>query len=121
MKLSPLFALLMAAAAGTAFAQATSPAPDPANPPTTNPTPTPSMNPASPTANPDPMSRTQEPMSMQGSAPEDWALIKGHDKGYITKKDALPNSWLAQNFTSCDTDKDGKISETEYQKCQKRH
>jgi hypothetical protein len=120
MKLSPFFALLMAAAAGTAFAQATSPVPDPANPPTTSPAPTMPANPASPTAT-DPTSPAQEPMSMQGSAAEDWTMVKGHDKGYITKKDALPNSWLAQNFASCDTDKDGKISEAEYQKCQKRH
>jgi hypothetical protein len=125
MKFSPLFVLLLATAGGTAFAQATSPAADPANPPTSNPDPaptsTPPVNPASPTANPDPTARSQDPTAMQGSGPEDWNMVKGHDKGYITKTDALPNSWLAQNFSSCDADKDGKISEAEYQKCQKRH
>jgi len=119
MKRSPLYALLLAVFAGTAFAQANSPAPDPATSPATTPMPT--TNPTAPTANPDPTARSQDPAAMQGSGPEDWSMLKGHDKGYISKTDALPNSWLAQNFASCDTDKDGKISQAEYQKCQKRH
>ena len=119
MKRSPLYAVLVAVFAGTAFAQAISPAPDPATSPATTPMPT--TNPTAPTANPDPTARSQDPAAMQGSGPEDWSMLKGHDKGYISKTDALPNSWLAQNFASCDTDKDGKISQAEYQKCQKRH
>lgn len=61
----------------------------------------------------------QDPLTMQGSAPEDWTMIKGHDKGYVTLQDAQPNSWLAQNFKSCDKDSDGKITESEYTKCEK--
>jgi hypothetical protein len=60
-----------------------------------------------------------EPLGMQGSAPEDWSMLKGHDKGYIEKNDALPNSWLESNFESCDKDRDGKITESEYTKCMK--
>jgi len=132
MKQSPLYVLLLAVASTIAFAQATSPAPDPANPPATSmaptparptdpaPTPTP-VNPAHPTTNPDLTAPAQDPSAMQGSAAEDWSMVKGHDKGYVEKTDALPNSWLAQNFVSCDTDKDGKVSQAEYQKCQKRH
>jgi hypothetical protein len=57
---------------------------------------------------------------LQGSGPDDWSMLKGHDKGSISKTDALPNSRLAQNFTRCDTDKDGNISQAEDQNCQKR-
>ena len=62
----------------------------------------------------------QDPLSMQGSAPEDWEMAKGHEKGYLTMQDAQPNSWLAQNFKSCDADKDGKVTQAEYMKCQKQ-
>jgi hypothetical protein len=62
----------------------------------------------------------QDPLTMQGSAPEDWDMAKGHDKGYLTMQDAQPNSWLAQNFKSCDADKDGKVTQAEYSKCQKQ-
>jgi len=130
MKHSPLYVLLLAVASTTAFAQATSPAPDPASPPATSMAPTPArptdatptpVNPAQPTTNPDLTAPSQDPSAMQGSAAEDWSMVKGHDKGYVEKTDALPNSWLAQNFLSCDTDKNGKVSQAEYQKCQKRH
>ena len=60
-----------------------------------------------------------EPLGMQGSAPEDWSMLKGNDKGYIEKSDALPNSWLQSNFESCDTDRDGKVTQAEYTKCMK--
>ena len=60
-----------------------------------------------------------EPLGMQSSAPEEWAMLKGHDKGYLQKSDALPNSWLESNFESCDRDRDGKVTEAEYTKCMK--
>ena len=60
-----------------------------------------------------------DPLSMQGSAPEDWKMAKGHEKGYLTMEDAQPNSWLAQNFKSCDKDNDGKVTQAEYMKCEK--
>jgi hypothetical protein len=61
----------------------------------------------------------QDPLAIQTSSPEDWNMIKGHDKGYVSKDDALPNSWLALNFKSCDQDQDGKVSQTEYDTCRK--
>ena len=61
----------------------------------------------------------QDPLTMQGSAPEDWTMVKGHENGYLTMKDAQPNSWLAQNFKSCDKDNDGKVTESEYNACAK--
>ncbi|MEP6483984.1 MAG: hypothetical protein ABJB01_06000 [Rudaea sp.] len=62
----------------------------------------------------------QDPLTMQGSAPEDWTMAKGHDKGFLTKEDAQPNSWLAQNFKACDKDGDGKVTQNEYTACQKQ-
>ncbi|HKE49777.1 MAG TPA: hypothetical protein VKB52_17055 [Rhodanobacteraceae bacterium] len=59
-----------------------------------------------------------DPLMMQGSSGGEWSTIKGHDKGYLTKDDAQPNSWLAHNFANCDKDRDGKITEKEYMKCQ---
>jgi len=127
-----LHALSLTAAMTAASAQAPSPAPDPASPPSNNlaptpvrptdpaPTPTP-VNPTHPTANPDLTAPIQDPTAMQSSAPGDWNLLKGHDKGYVAKTEVLPNSWLAQNFAACDADKDGKVSQSEYEKCQKRH
>jgi hypothetical protein len=60
-----------------------------------------------------------EPLSMQSSAPEEWSMLKGHDRGYLEKSDALANSWLESNFESCDRDRDGKVTEAEYTKCMK--
>ena len=60
-----------------------------------------------------------EPLGMQGSGPEDWSMLKGHERGYLEKSDALPNSWLESNFESCDANRDGKVTEAEYTKCLK--
>lgn len=60
-----------------------------------------------------------EPLGMQGSGAEDWSMLKGHERGYLEKSDALPNSWLQSNFESCDKNRDGKITEAEYTKCLK--
>lgn len=62
----------------------------------------------------------KDPHAVQSSGPEEWGMLQGHDKGYLSKNDAQPNSWLALNFTSCDKDSDGKVTETEYTKCSKR-
>lgn len=60
-----------------------------------------------------------EPLSMQGSGPEDWSMLKGHERGYLEKSDAVPNSWLQSNFESCDKNRDGKVTEAEYTQCLK--
>jgi hypothetical protein len=62
-----------------------------------------------------------DPLATQSSAGEDWTMLKGHEKGYVTKQDALPNSWLALNFMACDEDRNDQVSEAEYTKCQKAH
>jgi hypothetical protein len=62
----------------------------------------------------------QDPLTMQGSAPEEWTQAKGNEKGYLTMQDAQPNSWLAQNFKSCDKNGDGKVTQDEYTKCEKQ-
>jgi len=113
--------LLIIAVSCTAFAQTSPPAPPASTPPATSP---PEAN-RPPTdasmANQTPTQAAQkDPHNIQSSGPEDWAMVKGHDKGYLTKDDAMPNSWLAQNFSSCDKDNDGKISQAEYDTCVKR-
>ena len=60
----------------------------------------------------------KDPHTLQGSGGDEWSMLKGHEKGYLSKQDAEPNSWLALNFTSCDKNKDGKVTEAEYTKCQ---
>jgi hypothetical protein len=61
----------------------------------------------------------KDPLAMQSSGGEDWSMLKGNEKGYVEKADALPNSWLEHNFASCDKDSDGKVTELEYTKCLK--
>ena len=99
MKLTAICAIVTLAAAGTAFAQ---------TPPTAD------------QAKQDVNSQKQDPLAMQTSSPEEWDTLSGHDKGYIAKADAMPNSWLAQNFKSCDKNQDGKVSQQEYQECAKK-
>lgn len=133
MKLSPMFALLIVATAGTAFAQTTPPATD-ANQatPTTasDSTRDPNQPPASQALPPGTQmaqaagqtpteAAKKDPHNIQSSA-QDWSMVKGHDKGLLTKEDAMPNSWLAQNFTSCDKDGDSKVTQAEYDSCVKR-
>ncbi len=112
MKFSPVQALLIIAMACPAFAQTPPPA---TPPPATDPTPTDSMANETPT-----QAAQKDPHNIQSSGPEDWSMVKGHDKGFLTKEDVMPNSWLAQNFSSCDKDQDGKISQAEYDSCVKR-
>jgi len=60
----------------------------------------------------------KDPLAVQGSGGVEWAMMKGHDKGFLTMQDAPANSWLALNFQSCDTDQNKKVTEDEYTKCQ---
>jgi hypothetical protein len=100
MKLSPLYLLLVLAATSSAgLAQ---------DPPTAA------------QAKKDVAQQKQDPLAIQSSAAEDWTMVNGHDKGYVTKTDAVPNSWLALNFAKCDADNDGKVSQAEYVKCAKK-
>jgi hypothetical protein len=99
MKFPSICALLLLTVAGAAVAQ---------TPPTAS------------EAKKDVQAQKQDPLAIQSSSAEDWSMLKGHDKGYVTKGDALPNSWLAQNFVNCDTDRDGKVTQAEYDKCRKK-
>ena len=63
----------------------------------------------------------QDPLTMQESAPVDWNMIKGHEKGYVAMDEAAPNSWLAANFKPCDQNSDGKVTQAEYDQCRKKH
>lgn len=39
-------------------------------------------------------------------------------KGYIAQEDAQRIPWLAQHFSQCDSDGDGRITQPEYSRCQ---
>lgn len=59
----------------------------------------------------------QDPYAVQGSGAPTFEMLKGHEKGHVTLEDAEPNSWLAGNFVKCDTDKDSKLTEKEFNAC----
>jgi Flp pilus assembly protein TadD len=125
MKLTAICAVL-ALTTGAAMAQTT----DPKNmdqSPTATPTPTTpttsDMQQTPPTADAarkDMNANKQDPLAMQGSDAKDWATVEGHDKGFIAKDEALPNSWLALNFVNCDKNQDGKVDKAEYEDCAKK-
>lgn len=62
----------------------------------------------------------QDPMMMQESAPVAWTKVRGHEKGYVTLEEAMPNSWLATNFKPCDQNSDGKVTQAEYDQCRNK-
>lgn len=131
MNATSLFAALILAGAALNAAAQTSPTVDPARPSTdpTQPTARQSPPPAD-TAAPIPQTAEQakqdlnqqktDPLALQSSAAQDWDMLTGHDKGYVTLSDALPNSWLATNFANCDKDQDGKVTQPEYSGCRNR-
>ena len=120
MKTAATVAAAFALAIGTGYvvAQTTPPtgAPPTKNaPPMTPPAATPPNDmPTSPQANTPPASRPGTPMSPM--AP-DFATLDHKGVGYLTMKDAAGNDWLSQNFTTCDTDKNGQVSRAEYAAC----
>jgi hypothetical protein len=125
MKLTAICAVL-ALTTGAAMAQTTDPKNmDPS--PTATPTPTtPTTSdmqqtpPTAEAARKDMNANKQDPLAMQGSDAKDWATVEGHDKGFIAKDEALPNSWLALNFVNCDKNQDGKVDKQEYEDCAKK-
>ena len=116
MKATALFAaLILAAAAGAASAQTAPPTDDMKTDKTTAPLP-----PTADQARRDVANQKQDPLAMQTSSAQDWSALSGHDKGYLTRSDTLPNSWLAANFDNCDNDQDGKVNQSEYDSCNKK-
>ena len=118
MNTTRLFAtLLLAAVAATGYSQ-TSPPTDDTKAGMNTPAPVP---PTADQARGDVANQKQDPLAMQTSGAQDWNSLSGHDKGYVTRSDALPNSWLATNFSNCDKDQDGKVNESEYDQCRDKH
>ena len=116
MKATPLFAALVLAVAATA---GTAQTPPPTDDMKTG-TPAAPMPPTADQARRDIADQKQDPLAMQTSSAQDWNALSGHDKGYVTRSDALPNSWLAANFDNCDKDQDGKVNQAEYDNCNKK-
>ncbi|HJT98885.1 MAG TPA: hypothetical protein VJ696_11270 [Rhodanobacteraceae bacterium] len=110
-------AATLALAVGTGFVVAQT---TPTNaPPATNPLPTdtppPADNPTQPRAN------NMPTMGRQGMAPmaPDFSTLDRNGVGYITRQDAAGNPWLEKNFQTCDADRDGQITRSEYMICAK--
>jgi Ca2+-binding EF-hand superfamily protein len=38
-------------------------------------------------------------------------------RGYLTAADVRSNTWLGKNFSKCDTDHDGTLTQAEYDAC----
>lgn len=47
----------------------------------------------------------------------DFTTLDGSHNGYVTKADAKNDKWLTKHFNRCDTNKDGRISQPEYNAC----
>lgn len=106
-------ALLFACAAGAG------PAPQQAQPPET---PLPGTQPRpSQSAMPDssPANRTMH-MDYAPNQGESFSRLAGR-KGYITRKGAESDAWLERHFAKCDTSHDGKITQSEYDKCRTKY
>ena len=46
-----------------------------------------------------------------------FATLAGQ-KGYVTQSEAQKDSWLSAHFARCDKNHDGKLTRSEYRKCQ---
>lgn len=48
---------------------------------------------------------------------QDFSSLAG-SKGYVTQAEARKDPWLSSHFQQCDRNHDGKLTRTEYRKCQ---
>jgi hypothetical protein len=48
----------------------------------------------------------------------DFNILDTKHNGYLTAHDVKSNKWLTKNFTRCDSDHDGHLSQQEYANCQ---
>ena len=61
--------------------------------------------------------RAEEKMSEQKPEKSAFSQIDADGDGIISTREANEkNSWLARNFKAIDTDRDGRISKTEYER-----
>jgi hypothetical protein len=47
----------------------------------------------------------------------DFKTLDTKGNGYVTAHDVKSNKWLSKNFSKCDTDHDGHLSQQEYASC----
>jgi hypothetical protein len=47
----------------------------------------------------------------------DFNTMDTKNNGYLTARDVKSNKWLTKNFTRCDSDHDGHLSQQEYANC----
>jgi hypothetical protein len=137
MELKTLAFFVAATLSCGAFAQGSSGQAGAAPPPTTtptNPTPNPTPNPApmtSPTAPqsganpsmPQSPAQTASPATagtttnMTSNGQQVFASLDRTHKGYLNQQDVASNSFLAGNFQRCDTNGDGRLTQSEVSAC----
>ena len=47
----------------------------------------------------------------------DFKTLDVNNRGYLTSDDVAPNRWLASNFSRCDANHDGRLSQQEFANC----
>jgi hypothetical protein len=88
----------------------------PTMPPTSAP-PNGMQAPTSPQAN---MPTSARPGTATSPMAPDFSTLDRNGTGYVTMQDVAGNEWLTRNFKSCDTDKNGQVSRSEYSACSTR-
>jgi hypothetical protein len=116
--------LLLACAAGAQQTPTTQPHTPPQQMPQTQPTP---QTPAVPTTTQNiqcgnggncyDTNTTDRDTSGKNVRGQDFSLLAG-SKGYVTQAEARKDPWLSSHFQQCDRNHDGKLTRTEYRKCQ---
>jgi hypothetical protein len=55
------------------------------------------------------------------TTPQIFATLDPNHKGYLSTADVASNKFLTDNFTRCDTNADGRLSQTEVTICTSGH
>jgi hypothetical protein len=60
-----------------------------------------------------------QPKAMSMTARPDFKMLDTKNHGYVMASE-VTNPWLKENFSKCDTDGDGKVTQSEYGICAKQ-
>ena len=112
------FAIALSAlgfATGLAFAQTSQPQnttpPTDTPPATTPPTTDRSMSSSGQS------SHSSSSSTSSNGSPTDFDSLDRQHQGYVKRSDVSGDTWLTQNFGTCDKNSDGQVSRTEYSAC----
>jgi cytoskeletal protein RodZ len=57
------------------------------------------------------------PPANAGVSHPDFKTLDVNNRGYLTADDVVQNRWLASNFSRCDANHDGRLSQQEFANC----